>query len=403
MLWSGGCKRTQAENAWLVDLDFLATTLRMHHPKLACGAPREQFDRDVFALKRRIPALDRAGAIVALETLIASLHDGHTQIPLTSDPAVGFHRFPLRLYFFADGLYVQATDEAHRSLLGARVKAIEGHAIDDIINRVRPLIHGDNESAALDILPSRLVLAEVLHVVGVTQATVSAAWQFGRDGGSVSDVVLTALPPGTEPQWLIARAPSARTPEYLEHADRPYWSRSLDNGRVLYIQINALENNSDDPLSTFCRRVFTSAEAARATRLVLDLRLNNGGDNELNRAVVHEVIRSDRFNQKGRLFVVIGRLTFSAAVNLAADLERETNVIFVGEPTEAPGNHYGETAVARLPRSGITLLYSTLYWQSAGPRDQRPWIAPQIPTPLRFDDFWTGRDPALAAILAYTQ
>ena len=70
--------------------------------------------------------------------------------------------------------------------------------------------------------------------------------------------------------------------------------------------------------------------------LVLDLRYNNGGDNTLNRAIVRRIIQSPSIDRHGRLYVLIGRKTFSAAVNLVSDLEQMTNAIFVGEPTAAP-------------------------------------------------------------------
>jgi hypothetical protein len=53
----------------------------------------------------------------------------------------------------------------------------------------------------------------------------------------------------------------------------------------------------------------------------------------LNRPLIHRLIRCDTINQWGKLFVVIGRRTFSAAMNLAVDLERHTRALFVGEPT----------------------------------------------------------------------
>ena len=132
--------------------------------------------------------------------------------------------------------------------------------------------------------------------------------------------------------------------------------------------------------------------------MVIDIRCNNGGDNTLLRPFVVSLIRS-RFNQSGHLYVVIGRLTFSAAVNFATQIERYTEVRFVGEPTEAPPNHYGETQRLVLPHSGITVLYSLLFWQDAGPRDTRPWIAPAIVVSPTFADYRAGRDPVLDATL----
>jgi len=87
-------------------------------------------------------------------------------------------------------------------------------------------------------------------------------------------------------------------------------------------------------------------------------------------------------------------------MNLAVDIERNSPAIFVGEPTGGSPNHFGETRVLKLARSGITVLHSTLYWQSSDPRDTRPWIAPSIRAELSSADYRINLDPALEAISA---
>ena len=57
------------------------------------------------------------------------------------------------------------------------------------------------------------------------------------------------------------------------------------------------------------------------------------GNNFLNQSLVHGLICCKKINQPGRLFALIGRHTFSAAMNLAVDLERNVHVLFAGEPT----------------------------------------------------------------------
>jgi hypothetical protein len=72
----------------------------------------------------------------------------------------------------------------------------------------------------------------------------------------------------------------------------------------------------------------------------------------------------------------------------------------VGEPAAGRGNHYGDSRRFTLPESGVTVRLSSLYWQFWDPRDDRPWIAPQLPAPLTFEAYRQGRDPALDAALA---
>jgi hypothetical protein len=83
----------------------------------------------------------------------------------------------------------------------------------------------------------------------------------------------------------------------------------------------------------------------------------------------------------------------------ALDLEKHTSAIFVGEPTGARPNHYGDSRKIRLPNSGLTLRVSTLYWQYAGPKDERSSLPPHIPVRFVVDDLRTGRDPAFERIV----
>jgi len=110
---------------------------------------------------------------------------------------------------------------------------------------------------------------------------------------------------------------------------------------------------------------------------------------------------SDKINQRGKLFAITGRMTFSAAGMCAVYLERHTNALFVGEPTGSSPNGYGEHGEITLPNSLIKVFVSTLYWQEADPRDRRPWIAPQIAAELTFEDYRNNVDPAMRAILSY--
>jgi hypothetical protein len=73
------------------------------------------------------------------------------------------------------------------------------------------------------------------------------------------------------------------------------------------------------------------------------LRHNGGGNGDLNRAIVRALLRS-RFDERGRLFVITSRRTFSAAQMLICDLEKWTFPISVGEPPASRSNHYGDSA-----------------------------------------------------------
>ena len=73
-----------------------------------------------------------------------------------------------------------------------------------------------------------------------------------------------------------------------------------------------------------------------------------------------------------------------------------------GEPTGGKPNSYGDSHRIMLPNSGIAVRVSTLWWQE-DERDTRQWIAPQITAEMTFEEYHTNTDPALNAILQYTE
>ena len=73
--------------------------------------------------------------------------------------------------------------------------------------------------------------------------------------------------------------------------------------------------------------------------------------------------------REGKLFVLIGRRTFSAAQNLTNELDNYLPVIFVGEPTGENINFMGDNRPVTLPRSGLTFYLSWAWWQ-----DKPQWL-----------------------------
>ena len=65
--------------------------------------------------------------------------------------------------------------------------------------------------------------------------------------------------------------------------------------------------------------------------------------------------------------MLTSRTTFSAAMQLVVELERETTATFVGEPTGGSPNHYGDAIVVELPNVGLNVDVATIAWMTAAP------------------------------------
>ena len=73
--------------------------------------------------------------------------------------------------------------------------------------------------------------------------------------------------------------------------------------------------------------------ASKTRALILDLRLNHGGNGNLRTRLVRELIRAE--DADTRLFVLTWRGTFSASQFILDDLDRLTDAVFVGEPASS--------------------------------------------------------------------
>src|SRR5262249_7879165 len=98
-------------------------------------------------------------------------------------------------------------------------------------------------------------------------------------------------------------------------------------------------------------------------------------------------------NRKGHLFVLVGPLTFSAAMNNAAQFQDETEAILVGQTIGEKPNSYQEPRQFRLPNSHLVMRVSTLYYafRKTGPKATKP----DKEIIRTWDDLKAGRGPAL--------
>jgi C-terminal processing protease CtpA/Prc len=134
-------------------------------------------------------------------------------------------------------------------------------------------------------------------------------------------------------------------------------------------------------------------------RVVLDIRQNPGGDNHHNPALVR-ALGDEAIDSPGRLFVLTDRVTFSAASNLATDLEQQTSAIFAGEQMGGGLNFWNDVRWVGLPNYPVPMRVgvSTRYWQLASPDDPRLTIEPELAVPARAADYFAGRDAVLETV-----
>ena len=398
---------------WREDLRFMAAEAERRHRNLYHTVSRAEFAAAARRLDERIPRLARHQIIVELARIMARVGDGHTNVAPTRDPKINFRTLPVRLYLFRDGLFVRAARKDHAHLVGARVTRIGNATADEAIKRAGGIVGQDNEMGLRFFAPHLLAMPEVLHALGLSEDLEAPRFTVEQEGRR-REVVLRPiapadlLPPDTDTTWMAKEhwvdmrdAASAPAPLWLRDPNNKFWFEYLKDSRTVYAQLNQVNDKPDETLAEFSRKLFAFVAANPVERLVLDLRLNRGGNGQLRRPLVVGLIKS-KIDEPGKLFVLMGRGTWSAAQFLLNDLESLTNAVFVGEPSASKGNAYGDSRRITLPHSGLTVRVSVYWWQDWPPWDTRRWTAPHVTAEMASADYRANADPALLAALSYT-
>jgi tetratricopeptide (TPR) repeat protein len=399
---------------WREDLRYLAQEMPKVHPNLFHRMTREQFETAVKSLDQRIPTLTRNKIIIELMRLVAMVGDGHTSLSPFLDPKLSFRSYPLRLYIYEDGLFVQSAAPEYAAVVGAQVLRIGSATADQSLEAVGGVIAHDNQMGVKSFAPYFLVIPEVLEALGIVDDMEHCQFQV-RKGAEITTVTVRPIPQVISPfgtgghgphinsdtsGWIDSRE-AGPAPLWLRHSNRPFWFEYLQESRTVYVQYNQVADAPDETVAAFSKRVFAFVAENPMDRFVLDVRLNLGGNGYLNKPLILGLIKSDKINRPGKLFTIIGRRTFSAAQNLINELEKYTNTLFVGEPTAQNVNFYGDHEPVVLPNSGLSVMVSTLWWQYMDPRDKRQWTSPHISTRLTFEDYRSNVDTAMNAVLSY--
>ncbi|HEX8223160.1 MAG TPA: hypothetical protein VF605_05020 [Allosphingosinicella sp.] len=392
---------------WREDLRFFAAEFERRHANPFHNVSRERFAAAVAELDSKIPSLQRNEIIVGMMRLAAMVGDGHTRVDPRKDARFGFPSLPLKLYLFEDGVYIRAAAPAQAALVGARIEAIGGVPVGEAIRRVSEIASRDNEIGPRLYVPLYLNMPDILNALGLSKRRDSAELKLRR-GKRVWTATVPAgeveplWPPDTDislvtPKGWIDSRTTPQPPLWLEAPLDYHRMIELRERRALYVQLNMVTGIAGQSLDQFAQRISERARQLNPKAVVLDLRLNQGGNGNLRQRLVRELIRTE--DEDTRLFVLTWRGTFSASQFILDDLDRLTDAIFIGEPASSKPISYGDAYRMPLPNSGIQMRSSIVYWKDG--QNHAPWTWVDLAVPLTFADYSAGRDTALEAALNY--
>jgi hypothetical protein len=389
---------------------------------------RVAFDQAIAALEPRAGDLDRAGLAMAAAKAVALADNGHTNVlGLAGDQ--GFNAVPIRLGWFADGLFVIAADEERRDLLGGQVLGVNGRAAAALVEALRPYVGGP-ANLAREFAPNLLISPDLLHAAGLAAAANGSSFEIRFADGRVAIVELAARaaarPPATRFSWPKANlAPSQPTgwrhvldgialPAYLTRLDANYW-HSYPAPDLLYVQINRVADQGPVGMAKYLSGLLDEAARKPVRNAIVDLRFNSGGDYTLTADFARrlpEILPPD-----SKLFILTSANTFSAAISTAARLKHFAGprAVIVGEAMGDRSRFWGEGGMTVLPHSKLAVRYTTAFhdWEQGCNLSQVTScfllnylygvpagdLRPTVTITPGFADYIAGKDPVMAEVM----
>jgi Peptidase family S41 len=376
---------------WREDLHYLATELPKRHKNAFHQITREEFEKAVGELDRQIPTLQDYEIEIGLVRIGSLIGDGHTYV----DAWRTYHFFPLDVNWFGDQLRVTRAAPQYSRALGTRVIGVEGKPLTQVKAMLNQLIpQGETEGYALNASAFFILSAEALSALRITNSLAAARWTFADDKGK--RFTLDIKPVGQRYRDIKMLSVVTNLPLYLQRPDEEFWYTYLADSQTVFLNFKAYPESFKAAVEELMHFI----DQHPTKRLVIDMRQNGGGDFTKVRAFLIPALKQrPTLNQRGHLFVVTGRDTFSAAMTNVVDLRKETKAIVVGEATGGRPNGYQEKRELILPNSGLRVSYSAEYYKFQ--EKDTPGVMPD----KRIDPNWAaykaGRDPVMEWILSY--
>ncbi len=361
-----------------------------------------------------------------LGRIVALADNGHSNL-FAGPRSRHFDRVPLRVVPFGEDVYVLRARAADADLLGGRLLAVDGHGIAEL-RAVGRSLHGGTAARRDRWLPYFLESPQQMHALGVAARNDAATYRFQLPDGDQVERRVVAEPPGVvhpranADRWLFPQPLAGegtswqpalaveRAPWSLRDPDAPFRFRDAPEIHAVIVDLRQNNDAEGQRIGDFLAEVTSFLRSRHPDNVVLDMRLNGGGDLNTTRAFV-EALPS---LVPGRVFALTSPWTFSAAISSLGYLEQAapSRVTIVGEEVGDRLRFFAEGNVIELPSSGLLLLDATErhdYLTGCRGFDdchrsvvRHPIavasLAPDIAAPWTLASYLAGRDPAMAAV-----
>ena len=387
---------------WLEDLEYLGNKIGKEFNSFDPNV-KDNFATELKQVTEKLTQLRNYQVPGEIQRLLSLLGDGHTELNI-GHKTVKYHRLPLSLHIFENEFYVLAAHERYAHLIGGKVKRIGGMSISEAFTRLKSNMSRDNEIEYQYAGPGYIILTEILAYLGIEEAPLSSSFTIETaDGKLVTETLngLNAESYSKGPWQTLAAREDIGTLHYQSRRDESYWYEYLPESKTLYFHLSRTNNQKGRPnIRSFSKELFGEIDKLRPEKLVIDLRLNNGGNYNLTKPLWQGIQSREWLNQKGKVWAITGRRTFSAAATFCIFLKQHTQAQLIGEVCRTHPNKADNNEYMTLPNSGFLIEYTTrikAHWPEKPYADRIPVDVEIVPT---YEAYKAGRDLVMEYLLS---
>lgn len=384
------------DKKWIEVLDFFQNELPIRHKNLYFKKSEAEYLNQIQSLRNRLNHLDNHAINTEIAKIVASVGDAHTSIDIPV-----YYLCPLEFYWFSDGIYVVNTAKEDEVLRYKKITHIDGIDIETVIEKMSMIISHENHSYLKSLLPKYLPAIEYLYGLQIARTVRGLTFTYEDETGNGHEWFVSSCPLFKYHELLKANRvsfPLDKLPLFRKNPDLYYWMEYLKEPKTLYFKYNICKEMEQESMQAFGERLLHRIKENKPEKLVIDMRNNTGGNSTLLDSFIDALTKCDHINQHGKIFVIIGRDTFSSALLNVYSLKNKTRAILVGEPTGGKPNCYGEVLRVKLEQSELRISYSTQYYHLIED-DLMPSLFPDVQKEYSIQDYIGLSDPCMDEIL----
>ncbi len=376
---------------WVKDLNAIVEQLPEKHVDFFDQLDKSDFRKMADEVRRKFESgIGDAEASIELMRLINLCKDGHT----TLVPNFTYFRYyPINVRWFDDGLFIVNADIKLRNWIGWEIVKVGDKNVPEIAKACKPFMAHDNEFGFRNRFERDFNTADYLKFSGGAKNNRSVELTLKKDG-KTETIELTSFPQSELASSIRWSYRPKTVALYQKKGNLDFWNDWIADKQTVYFKYNRCRDANGFSRLVAGTRGFI--EGQDVEKFVVDLRDNGGGNSSVFRPLLQYLKDSD-LNRKGKLFVIVGRKTYSSGMWNAIELKTQTNATIIGEPTGGRPNHFGEIRPLVLPSSKLKVYYSTRRWNLMK-GSKADSLEPDLRIKFNSSDFFQGKDPWLDAV-----